>query len=126
MLALDRINVSGYGYVRTDGLLRPAHRVAYELVVGPIPEGLHLDHLCRQAVCCNPAHLEPVELRENTARGEHPSSTALRTNFCIHGHEYTPDNTYVWHGRRQCRECRRRSRRESARRAYRRRKDSSP
>jgi predicted DNA-binding transcriptional regulator AlpA len=59
----------GYGRFRVDDRTMQAHRVAYELLVGPIPEGLHLDHLCRNTSCVNPDHLEPVDLAENVRRG---------------------------------------------------------
>jgi len=59
----------GYGAPSINGVKRPAHRLAYEDLVGPVPEGLHLDHLCRVRRCVNPAHLEPVTSRENTLRG---------------------------------------------------------
>ncbi|HEY5986999.1 MAG TPA: HNH endonuclease signature motif containing protein [Streptosporangiaceae bacterium] len=94
----------GYGRVGWGGRTLLVHRVAYELAVGPIGP-LTIDHLCRRPPCCNPDHLEPVTIRENTARGLHVSATALRTNRCIHGHEYTPENTYWWKGERQCRTC---------------------
>ena len=59
----------GYGRIGMgSGVVRQAHRVAYEQLIGPIPEGLHLDHLCRNPVCCNPSHLEPVTPSENTKR----------------------------------------------------------
>lgn len=89
----------GYGRLRLDGVDHCAHRVAYELLVGTIPDGLELDHLCRRPPCINPAHLEPVTHAENTARRD----LALRP-VCKRGHEYAvvdrPDR------RRQCRRCR--------------------
>lgn len=67
-----RVGLAGYGYVTTSefGDKRPriAHRVSYRLFVGPIPEGLVLDHLCRVRRCINPAHLEPVTTAENNRR----------------------------------------------------------
>lgn len=60
---------TGYGQVWADGTTRLAHRVVYELLVGPIPVGLDLDHLCRNRSCVNPAHLEPVTRRVNVQRG---------------------------------------------------------
>lgn len=86
------------------------HRWSYKTFVGPIPEGLTLDHLCRTPACVNPDHLEPVTMGENTRRGESPGAIAVRTNTCVRGlHELTPENTYVTPstGFRRCRECRR-------------------
>lgn len=63
------INEHGYGHMRSEGRFVRPHRVAYELLVGPVPEGLVLDHLCRTPACVNPAHLEPVTQSENLKRG---------------------------------------------------------
>ena len=62
-------NSTGYGYVKVDGRQVSVHSVAYELFVGPIPEGLELDHLCRVRDCANPEHLEAVTRAENLRRG---------------------------------------------------------
>jgi hypothetical protein len=91
-----------------DGKWRPtvAHRVSYELHVGPIPAGMPLDHLCRNRGCVNPKHLEPISHRENVLRGEAPCAIAVRENRCTRGHEYTPENTLVKKsGKRECRQC---------------------
>ena len=63
------MNRGGYGKIRSNKRDMPAHRWVYEQLIGPIPEGLTLDHLCRNRRCVNPAHLEPVTIRENTRRG---------------------------------------------------------
>ena len=63
-------NRNGYGRVWIGGKRLMVHRVVFELLVGPIPEGLVLDHLCRNRPCCNPEHQDPVTVRENTLRGE--------------------------------------------------------
>lgn len=66
----------GYGVLQRDGLKIPAHRWVYENCKGPIPAGLDLDHLCRNKICVNPAHLEPVTQTENTRRGRSTKLTA--------------------------------------------------
>lgn len=97
-----------------------AHRWSYEYHVGPIPDGLHLDHLCRNRACINPDHLEPVSRRENILRGVSPSALAARTDECPQGHPYAGDNLYVPPGttHRCCRTCRRARNREASRRRH--------
>lgn len=111
----------GYGHIYADGRSQMAHRVVYELFVGPIPDGLQLDHLCRNTACVNPAHLEPVTCRENILRGTGlPARRAVATH-CIHGHAFDTANTYYrkTDGVRACRTCLRESMRRwrSARKA---------
>lgn len=110
----------GYGRIQMNhgGQRRstPAHRVMYELIVEPIPDGFELDHLCFVPACVNPAHLEPVTREENNRR-RRPQE--LKTH-CVHGHEYTPENTFwMKNGFRWCLTCKRTSAREAARRARR-------
>jgi len=101
----------GYGTVsvRVDGkaTTRPAHRLAYQLLVAPIPDELQPDHLCRNRPCINPAHIEVVTPRENTLRGEGPTAKNAKATHCVHGHELTPENVYIHpNGRwRTCRTC---------------------
>lgn len=93
------INASGYGAIGNAGKVLRVHRVVYDLLVGPIPDGLQLDHLCRVRACCRPDHLEPVDNRTNWLRGEHPTAVMLRTDRCQRGHIYSvhrrarPDGT---------------------------------
>lgn len=96
----------GYVLVWDHGRQRLAHRVMYEGLVGPIPAGLTLDHLCRNRACCNPEHLEPTTLRENTLRGEAVSAINARKTHCIRGHAFDSANTYEYKGARHCRACR--------------------
>jgi hypothetical protein len=97
---------SGYGYVGWENKTRLVHRIVYEGMVGPVPDGLQLDHLCRNRACANPDHLEPVTQSENTRRGAIPN---LLKKECPRGHPYSGDNLYTDEktGRRQCKECRR-------------------
>lgn len=98
---------AGYGLFKLDGKQVKAHRFAYELLVGPIPDGLQLDHLCRIRNCVYPTHLEPVTCRENVLRGEGIAASKSRQTHCIHGHPFDEENTYQRTGRRNCRECQR-------------------
>lgn len=100
---------NGYGgfYVVRDGKRKTAmaHRWAYERLVGPIPDGLDLDHLCRVRDCVNPAHLEPVTRSVNLLRGDR--RTGPRKTHCVRGHLLGGDNLYIdSHGKRSCRLCR--------------------
>lgn len=91
------------------GLRMYAHRYAYTTLVGAIPAGLTLDHLCRQPLCVNPDHLEPVSNRTNVLRGFGPSALNVRKTACKHGHLFTPENTTIRRttGHRECRSCNR-------------------
>lgn len=96
------VNPDGYGefWPTTDRHVG-AHRYSYELNVGPIPEGLHIDHLCRVRNCVNPAHLEPVTCRENLLRGDTFQAANAAKTHCPQGHPY--DSTC--RGRRICTTC---------------------
>jgi hypothetical protein len=98
----------GYGRVAVGGgRMGLAHRVAYELLVGPIPEGKQLDHLCRNRACWNPEHLEVVTGKENTLRGIGRTAANAAKTHCNRGHELAGDNLYVYDGQRKCRACKR-------------------
>lgn len=106
-------NGVGYGFLRlgpADGSRRMyAHRWFYEFYVGPIPEGAHLDHLCRNTLCVNPDHLEPVTQKENVLRGVGPCAVNAEKTNCLRGHPLSGANLYVnpADGSRKCRECNR-------------------
>ena len=104
----------GYGRFWLGGKVRYAHCVAYEWLVGPVPEGLSLDHLCRVRHCVNPDHLEPVTSGENSRRGNTGQNNASKTH-CPQGHEYNEENTTMDRGRRYCRTCQRDRARERMR-----------
>lgn len=95
----------GYGRYQQDGQVHMAHRLAYEIFVGPIPDELQLDHLCRNRGCVNPAHLEPVTRRENILRGEAPPAANARKKHCVRGHKLEGQNLLMSAGKRQCRAC---------------------
>lgn len=106
----------GYGVVHWAGRSQKAHRVSYELSIGPIPEGLTLDHLCRTLACVRPDHLEPVTSRENILR---PTSMAMgarnaRKQSCPRGHAY--DYVHPLTGYRACNTCHAERARERRRR----------
>lgn len=98
-------NSSGYGRVRKAGRDLAAHRLAYEEMIGPIPHGLQLDHLCRVRSCVNPTHLEPVTGRTNILRSTSFAAQNAAKRACTRGHQFTSENTYLFAGRRHCRAC---------------------
>lgn len=91
---------TGYTRIRVHGRRQNAHRAFYELFVGPIPIGLHIDHLCSVRNCVNPDHLEAVTHAENNRR------VAMNRTHCAQGHAFDAANTYRYaNGRRYCRTC---------------------
>src|SRR5258706_11387542 len=77
----------GYGHFRIGRDIKLVHRISYEMLIGAIPEGLQLDHLCRIRSCVNPLHLEPVTNKENVLRGEGITAKQSRQTHCLRGHE---------------------------------------
>ena len=96
-------NQKGYGRFRYQGKLHVAHRVAYEFDHA-IPEGLQLDHLCRNRACVRPDHLEPVTNQENARRGLTGENMRSKTHY-PQGHPYDEENTHLYRGSRYCRTC---------------------
>ena len=99
---------NGYGVLTYQKQRKYAHRLVYELLRAPIPEGLQLDHLCRVRCCANPDHLEPVTLQENLRRGD--VNQYVKATHCKRGHEFTVENTYqyknkIGNPKRNCRAC---------------------
>lgn len=93
---------------RTDSVY--GHRLAYETLVGPIADGLHIDHLCRVRHCVNPAHMEAVTCRVNLLRGDAPCAKHAVKTHCPRGHAYEGENLRLYRNRkgsvlRMCREC---------------------
>lgn len=95
------------GYGITSIKMRPclAHRVLYTWHVGPIPDGLEIDHLCRSRSCVNLAHLEAVSHRVNMLRGDTVVARKAANTHCPHGHPYSGDNLRSTKGGRRCKEC---------------------
>jgi hypothetical protein len=117
-------NRDGYGLVAVQSntasghTTLQAHRVVYELFVGPIPDGMQIDHLCRNPGCVRPDHLEPVTHKENMARAVWPNRWKTH---CHRGHAFDETNTY-WRkdrpGMRGCKTCNNLTRRISRRKTY--------
>jgi hypothetical protein len=103
---LGRKDKDGYGRIKDRGSDRQAHICAYELARGLVPAGLQLDHLCRNRACIDAEHLEAVTCRVNLMRGHTQAAMKAAQTHCVHGHEFTPENTYSYPGkRRMCRRC---------------------
>ena len=97
---------NGYGYIRLNGGTGYAHRVMYELLKGPIPKGMTIDHLCNNRACVNPDHMEIKTQRENVLRSlSAPPAINARKTHCLRGHELSEENLYRYRGRRLCRSC---------------------
>lgn len=114
-------NQYGHGHFWRDGKCQYVHRYVWQALAGAVPEGLVIDHLCRNPRCCNPDHLEVVTHQENVLRGESIFAAQAKQTHCKRGHEFTEDNTYVnKRNIRCCRTCHReyeRNRRAAARKA---------
>ena len=100
---------NGYGSISKDGKQVRVHRVAYELAKGPVPQGLVIDHLCRNPRCINPDHLEAVTEKVNILRGTSPSALNATKTACKHGHPFDVANTGFQRRGRLCLACNRES-----------------
>jgi len=102
------IHKSGYGRFYLNGKIEHSHRLSYEEKYGKIPQGLQIDHLCRNRKCCNPDHLEAVTHLVNVQRGlaGKINNNQSKKTHCPQGHEYNEENTVDISGRRHCRLCR--------------------
>jgi hypothetical protein len=101
-------NAQGYAYFKLNGKTVRAHCLAYQDFNGSVPEGLDLDHLCRNRSCVNPDHLEPVTHTENIRRGDTVAARNAAKTHCSNGHELSPDNVYrapLRPNQRVCRKC---------------------
>ena len=97
----------GYGRIGAFSRYWWTHRLSYILLVGEIPDGLEIDHLCRNRACVNPEHLDPVPREVNIARGNAFQMVNARKTECLRGHAFTPENTEVNRkGQRSCKACR--------------------
>lgn len=85
----------GHGVLPWAARYRGAHKFGYELAKGPVPDGLEIDHLCRNRACQNPAHMEPVTSRVNTMRGNAVSARHARATHCKRGHAKVPENINI-------------------------------
>lgn len=103
---------NGYFVIVVAGQRRMLHRLIYEIAVGPIPDGLTIDHLCRNTLCIRPDHLEPVTIATNIMRGVNPAALRARQTVCTKGlHELSGDNLMIEYDKkgrshRRCKPCR--------------------
>lgn len=110
------ISFYGYGQIKWKREQKPAHRASWEVLRGPIPAGLQIDHLCRNRACINPDHLEPVTQRVNGLRGFGMGAQNARKTHCKQGHAFSGENVEIRKdngGGRRCKICKRTASRKS-------------
>ncbi len=104
----DVPDAKGYSSFWNGTKIVRAHNYSYELHLGPVPDGLELDHWCRVRGCVNPSHLDPVTHAENVRRSQENRQTGRYATHCKRGHELTPESVYDHpKGGRQCKRCKR-------------------
>lgn len=101
-VCVKNVRPNGYGKLTYKSEDLSAHRLVFSLFVGDIPEGLDLDHLCRNRACVRPHHLEPTTRLENLSRGNGLIAMNVKKTHCVNGHEFTPENTYLYRGKHRC------------------------
>jgi hypothetical protein len=111
-------NSQGYGAFYWNHKRGGAHRFSYEMHNGPVSGGMELDHLCRNRLCVNPAHLESVPKAVNILRGDGAPARCARKTHCPKGHEYDEANTIHYRGGRYCRACQSEKNNSEAHRRY--------
>jgi len=111
------LGAGGYGKFKYRYSTVLAHRWLWLELVGPIPDGMHLDHLCRNRRCVNPDHLEVVTPKTNILRGAGLAAQNTKKTICPSGHAFTEQNTYLGGDRRTCRQCSREKQRRFRARA---------
>jgi hypothetical protein len=104
-LWIGAINPNGYGTYHLDGQAQGAHRVSYVMHKGTIPPGHDIHHICNTPLCVNPDHLAALTRADHLHAGNTFTAQKAAQTHCIHGHEFTAENTYVWRGTRKCRTC---------------------
>lgn len=105
--SLDRHGYGRFSISGSAGRSVGSHRISYRMFVGPIPDGLTIDHLCRNRACVRPDHLEPVTNQENLRRGLGFGAINAAKTHCPKGHPYDTENTRWESGKRHCRSCNR-------------------
>jgi hypothetical protein len=110
-------NGDGYGQLTENYHNHRAHKYFFERLVGPVPDGAVLDHLCHDPLecesgktcphrmCCNPKHMAVATHRENLLRGGTLAADNAAKTSCVNGHAFTEENTFHRKGKRECREC---------------------